>query len=69
MKAGIVLSSEVIPKYRKDLDKYLINKIGLLPYIVQQMKGEEFQWSVYRMRAFSERMNPELISEYAHPPL
>ena len=50
-------------KYRQQFDKYFIDKIGLLPYIVQQMKGSEFQWPVYRMRRFDNTIKPELISE------
>lgn len=56
-------------KYLKELDEFLLSKLGFFPRFINKFKFENFPYKFYRLRKFDRNMNLSLISEYSYPPV
>lgn len=52
----------------KELEEYLVEKLGILPWNTTISNTSKFSPKVYRVRKFEENINARLISEFSHPP-
>ncbi|SFT89070.1 hypothetical protein SAMN04489724_2591 [Algoriphagus locisalis] len=56
-------------KYLKELDKFLLSKLGFFPRFINKFNFSDFPFKFYRLRKFDRNMNTNLISEYSYPPV
>src|SRR4051794_13194649 len=54
--------------YFKELDKFFLSTLGLLPYGFFKSNGDQLTVKCYRLRKWDEAFDPTFITEYSHPP-
>lgn len=55
-------------KYFKELEKLFLSKIGIIPYGILPMNGNEMKVKCYRVRQLDTTLDTQLISDFSHPP-